>query len=233
MTADTMYQILLYAVAKNKQDGYVSPQDFYVIINSAQQSYTDYLLGEYQQYQLRRPISAVEIGQNERVRQSLAPLIYGTVLSITSTPGSNPYSGTSNFPSDYLYPDAMWSQYGLYNIKFVQQDRLASFNKSVIDPVATNPIYLINHEGFQFIPPNPNGDYHARMSYVRTPPSIVWGYVLDSNGRHVYDASISQQPVWSDTDCLQIIVRALALVGVNLQFPMVSQYANEVKMRGQ
>lgn len=222
-----MYQIWLYALNKNNQQGYGSPEDFYTTINIAQKSYTDYLLGEYQRYQLKRPIAVVEFGQNERIRDSISPLIYSAVLPINST------TGIASRPSDYEYVDAMWSIYGNYNIRFAQQDRLDSYVHSEIDPVVTNPVYLIQHEGFKFFPERPYGDNQAKLSYVRTPPSIVWGYNLDSNGVPVWNPATSQDPVWSDTDCLQIIVRALMLAGVNLQFSTVMQYANDIKNGGQ
>lgn len=233
MTADTMYKILLYATGKNKQNGYISPDDFNLIINQGQQSYTDYLLGEYEQYQPRRPIPIVGLGQSERIRQSLTPLIYDVIIPISTIPGSNPTCGTSNYPGDFLATDSVWTQYGFTSIKFVQQDRLSSYVQSVIDPIATNPIYTVNASGFNFYPPNPNNANNARLSYIRTPPSIVWGYVLDGNQRPVYNAATSQHPVWGDTDCLQIIVRTLSIIGVNLQTPIVMQYANEIKYKGQ
>lgn len=68
----------------------------------------------------------------------------------------------------------MWGLYGFYNIRFAQQDRLDSFIHSSIDPIAENPIYLIQHEGFHFFPENFGS---ARLSYVRKPPSIVWGWL--------------------------------------------------------
>ena len=222
MDVNQVYQVILYATAKNKQDGYVSPDDFYTIINAAQRAYLDYLLGQYQKYQNFRPISPVEFGQNERIRQSVAPLIYGTFLNPNA-------SGIASYPSDFEYTDAMWTQYGFYNIRFIQQDRLKSFYRSNIDPIAQNPVYLLCNQGFQFYPETQT----ARLSYVRTPPSIVWGYVNDSNGIPVYNPATSQDPVWSETDMLNIIVRALQLVGVNLQFGAVLQYSNDIKNNGQ
>jgi hypothetical protein len=225
MNSNQVYTIMLYAVAKNKQDGYLSPADFNdTLMPVAQASYLDYLLGEYQKYQVGRPIAVVEFGQTEKIRQSIAPLIYGTVL----TPNS--VTGVAGYPSDFEQVDAMWSVYGFYNIRFVQQDRLASYYRSSIDPVAQNPVYLVKHEGFQFYPEDIG---MARMSYVRTPPSIVWGYVEDSNGIPVWNPLTSQDPVWADYDMFNIIVRALALVGVNLQLGVVMQYAQEVKNAGQ
>lgn len=225
MDSNQVYKVILYACAKNLQQGYVSPADFNnVLMPTAQRSYTDYLLGEYQKYQPKRPIATVEFGQNERVRQSISPLIYNTLLYPFV------YNGVSPFPSDLEYTDTMWTQYGYSKVKFVQQDRLDDYLGSSIDPIVDNPIYLINHEGFLFFP---NDIGVAKMSYVRTPPPITWAYILDANNRPVYDPINSQQPVWGEVDMLNIIVRALRLVGVNLQLGVVSQYAEEIKNNGQ
>lgn len=226
MDVNVAYKIILYAVAKNNGQGYVTPEEFNtVLMPAAQRSYLDYLLGEYQRYAPQRPIAVVEFSGNERIRDSIAPLIYGTVL----TP--NAVTGIAPFPSDYEYMDAMNSLYNFYRIRFTQQDRLFATYRSKIDPpTTTNAIYLIKHEGFQFYPENIGS---ARLSYVRTPPAIVWGYVEDSNGIPQYDPSRSQQPVWSDTDMMEIIVRALQLVGVNLQLRNVVEYSEAIKQGGQ
>lgn len=223
MTIDEIYSLVKYACNKNQQ-GYVTPADFNRSMNTAQKSYLAYLLGEYQKYQIKRPIAVVEFGQNQRVRQSISPLIY----SATLTPFV--YNGVSPFPSDYEYNDAMWGLYGHYNIRFIQQDRLDSYLHSEIDPVVSNPVYLINHEGFQFFP---NDIGAAKMSYVRTPPTMKWAYVVDGNNRPIYDPLNSIDPVWADSDILDIIVRALNIIGVNLQLGAVVQYSKEIKNGGQ
>jgi hypothetical protein len=41
------------------------------------------------------------------------------------------------------------------------------------------------------------------------------------------------QPVWDDVDLLEIIARALKLIGLNLQDGQVQQYANQVTQTGQ
>ena len=223
MTTDQIYTIIQYAVAKNVQNGYVSPDDFNLtLMPVAQSSYLDYLLGQYQQHQNGRPMARVEFGQTEKIRQSISPLIYGVILSPDMT-------GVATYPSDFEQVDAMWSLYNIYNIRFVQQDRLSSYYRSGIDPVSDNPIYLVNQAGFQFYPENIGA---AKMSYVRTPPPIVWGYTEDGNGIPVYSVALSQQPVWQDYDIFQIIVRALSLVGCNLQLGVVMGYAEQIKNGG-
>lgn len=224
MSVDEVYKIMQIILQKNKQDGYLDSDTFQTVINEAQRNYLDYLMGEYQKYQLQRPIAVVEIGQNQRIRQSLAPLIYGVVLS------PNTSTGIASFPYDFEYVDAMNNPSTFARVRFVQQDSLDSYYNDPIDPVATNPIYLIKHEGFQFYPVNIGS---TNLSYVRTPPSIVWGYVLDSNEREVYNPATSQQPIWADTDMHEIIVRALMAIGTGLQVKDVVQYSQYIKDGGQ
>ncbi len=225
MDVNQVYLLCQYCVAKNTAQGYLSPDDFNMVINVAQKSYTDYLLGEYQQYQVKRPIPIVAFGETERIRTSLAPLISEEVIPV------NGVSGIGAFPYGFIQVDAMWGQYGYYNIRFTEQDRLSANIRSVIDtPTNDNAVYLIRHEGFQFFPPTIGS---VRCSYVENPPSIIWGYLPDANDLPVWNPSTSTNPVWEDTDMLSIIVRALAIVGVNLQMNVVQQYSQVIKTQGQ
>jgi hypothetical protein len=228
MTVDFVYKICQFIANKNQQ-GYIKPADFNIIINSAQYSFLDYLLGEFQQYQNGRPVARVELGQNEAVRQRLTPFIDApTTLTIGA-------SGLVAYPDDFQAVDAMYTS-AIGRIVFVQQHKLYSHLESVIDPISSNPIYLIQSDGFQFYP---NTNYNnvtltsAKLSYVKTPTTITWGYTLDVNGRPVYDPATSADPAWYDVDMFEIISRALRMVGVNLQSQEVSQFAEQVKQQGQ
>lgn len=222
-TIDDVYRIVQYACGKNLQQGYISPSDFNLTINQAQKSYTSYLLGTFQQYQPGRPEARVEFGQNSVIRQRLTPIIYGYNLTINN-------SGFSPYPGDFLQQDAMWSIYGYDRIREVQQNYFYSVYNSVIDPVASWPVYMIEYDGFRFFPNNLG---QAKLSYVRNPPDMVWGYTLNVNGIPVYDPASSTEPVWDDASILEIITRALRIIGVNLQYNDVNAYANEIKNLGQ
>ena len=222
-TIDDVYQICTYAVGKNLQQGYLSPADFNLVINQAQKSYVAYLLGDFQQYQPGRPVARVEFGQNSVIRQRLSPIIIQTNLVI------NP-SGFSSYPADYLQTDAMWTSTGYERIREVQQNFLYSTYNSVIDPIADWPIYTIEDAGFRFFPITLGS---AKLSYVAQAPDMEWAYTLNPNGIPVYSAINSTQSVWDDATILEIIVRALRLVGVNLQYNDVSAYANQIQTQGQ
>jgi hypothetical protein len=226
-SVDTVYLIWLEALAKNKQQGYASPDQFNLLINQGQRSYSSFLLGSLQTYTPGRPISKVELGQNSVVRQRLSPTIYGYNLNIDGT-------GFAPYPGDYLQTDAMWSIYGYRRIRYAPQERMYSIYGSKIDPISNNPIYDFIDTGFSFYPSNPFNLTQARLSYVRNPPDMVWGYTDDPiTGLPVYSAARSTQPVWDDASILEIIVRALAIIGVSLQLGVVIQYAESIKDKGQ
>jgi hypothetical protein len=231
MNVNDMYRICQFAVNK-AQNGYLTPSEFNLVINQAQVSYQDYLLGEFQQYQYGRPQARITYSQNENIRQRLTPLITEATLTINSTTGESPY------PADYVQADTVITT-DFKRVRYVQQDSLYSYYNSEIDPVATNPIYLIEPSKFQFYPKNLGT---AILTYVKDAPEIVWAYTTVS-GRPVYaptqtGAGVTPttgtvQPVWDNVDLLEIITRALKLIGLNLQDGMVEQYANQITQTGQ
>jgi hypothetical protein len=232
MDINEIYQIVLYSTAKNLSQGYVSPDDFNLTMNQAQKSYVSYLLGSFQQYTPGRAVARVEFGQNTIVRTRLAPIIYWDTLTVDAF-------GFCPYPSDYLQTDAMFTAQGYERIRSVQQDSLYSYIKSQIDPIASNPIYILEDTGFHFFPENIGS---AELSYVGNPPDMKWGYNLDVNGIPVYNPlpynpttqpTGSIQSVWDDASILEIIVRALAIIGVNLQLNAVEQYSMQIKNQGQ
>lgn len=231
MNVNDMYRICQFAVNK-AQNGYLTPSEFNLIVNQAQDSYQDYLLGEFQQYQYGRPQARINYSQNENIRQRLSPLITEATLTINGT------TGQALYPADYVQADTVITT-AFKRVRYAQQDTLYSYYNSEIDPIATNPIYLLEPTGFQFYPVTLGS---AILTYVKEAPEIVWAYTT-VGGRPVYAATQTGvgvtpttgtvQPIWSNVDLLEIIARALKLIGLNLQDGQVQQYANQVTQQGQ
>jgi len=223
MSVDFMYKLMFFITNKS-QNGYLTPQQFNLSICQSQISYMNYLLGEFQQYSPGRPVARVELGMNEILAQRLAPFV-DPIYTLTING-----SGVSPYPPNYEQIVAMFTNTGLQRVRYAEKDKIYSLVNSVIDPVATNPIYSIQSDGFQFYPITLA---NAKISYVKTPPEIIWAYIEDDNGRPIYDTGNSVDPLWNDVDCLEIITRALSMVGVNLQSAAVIQYANQITKGGQ
>jgi len=233
MNVNDMYRICQFAINK-AQNGYLTPSEFNLTINQAQVSYQDYLLGEFQQYQPGRPQARINYSQNENIRQRLTPLLATAAVAV------NAGTGAVAYPNDYVQADSLLTS-TLQRVRYTQQDSLYSYHSSTIDPIATNPIYMITSTGFQFYPITIGT---VTLNYIKKAPDIVWAYTTVS-GRPVYappgqaqpPAQIpvtgSVNPVWADVDLLEIIARALKLIGLNLQEGQLQQYANQVTLQGQ
>jgi len=126
------------------------------------------------------------LGNNALVRQTLSPFIKETDLIINS--------GAASYPTDFEQVDAMYTSQ-MKRIRYVQQHYLPSYLESVIDPIDTNPIYLIKKDVFQFYPSNNTLLPSAYLSYASTPPPIVWAYQLDANQRPLYTTGIQGVPI--------------------------------------
>lgn len=221
MTVDEVYSIIKYILKKN-QNGNLKPEDFNLNINVAQRQYVAFLCGSMSGYMQGRPLPKAEFGNNRTARQRLSTVIITSPITIDGT-GSAPY------PDGYIQTDQMYATSGIKPLRYVEQHKLSGVLYSRIDPVATNPIYLIQDTGFQFYPINIGT---ANVSYVQNPPNIKWAYTLDVNGRPIYDSINSADPVFDEVAILDIIARSLLMAGINLQQNQVVQYANEVKTQG-
>jgi hypothetical protein len=219
-SADYAYNIILY-ICNQLQNGQPSPDEYKLIMKSAQASYMAFLLGNFEQYQYGRPIARVSLGQNQRIYEALSPFIKEAPLTIAGNAAAKPADWEATVSMSTVSDD---------NIRFVTKDSWNSWKKSVIDPVATNPIFTFKGDTIQFAHA---GLTSAVMTYVSTPPDTIWAFTPDSDGLPVYDAGNSVGLLWRSVDVMEVIARALRLCGVNLQAGAILQFANELTGKGQ
>jgi len=224
LSVDEMYSIEKNILNKN-QNGNFPPDVFNRFNNQAQYDYMSSLLGDIRKYSLGRPIPPSAWGMTARIRESLTPFIYAPV-----TIPVNATTGNALLPSDYEMWDAAYWGSNMDRVKFIQQGRLYSHLNSRINPIARNPVFMSIYNNLTVYPKNIGT---INLSYIRTPAEIVWAYKLDINGRAVYDPINSVDPEWQRMDCMQIMARALRMMGVNLSAAQVSQYAESIKTTGQ
>jgi hypothetical protein len=221
VTAEELHILVFTIIDKSGGQGDFSNEEENIIYNRAQYQYQNYLVGEIQQYQYGRPFARIDYSHNQKIRQRLTHSIYNYNLTVTS--------GVSPFPGDYLLTDALRTTTD-QAIRFASQDRLAAFLDDQIDPVATNPCFVIASNGFTIYPDTITS---ARLTYVRTAPEIRYAVTYNGNNQPIYDPTNSIDPVWSELDCFEIVTRALAIMGVPLQLQQVQAYANNIKVNGQ
>ena len=66
-----------------------------------------------------------------------------------------------------------------------------------------------------------------KLSYVRKPANVIWGYTVLSNGAYSYDSTIgiSQNFEIDDTDQTEVIIRVLMYMGIVIRDPQIIQAA--------
>lgn len=218
MTIDQVYKFIDFIIKKSNSGGYLTPDEFNLIINRAQIQYFNKLYGNQNDYRYDRPVPKIAYAITEKISNSLSPFLSdSTALTVDS-------NGQVNIPSDLFQTVSMTHTIdGIeYEITRVEQDRIANNLSSYYDaPSSDFPIYSQLRTKFQFYPKNLGT---ANLYYLKKPTDMVWGYTTVS-GRPVYNAGTSVQPQWKDMDMNEIIYIALSYIGVNLKDPDVSQFA--------
>ena len=220
VSADYVYNVILY-ILNQYQGGEPSPDEINLVVNQANKSHQQFLIGEYVKQQYGRPIANVEIGQNSHIYETLSPFILDLPISVNS-------AGLAVKPNDFQCAVNMATATN-DNIRFVQKSEWTYWIKSVIDPIATNPIYTIDKTGLIFAPTNLGS---AVFTYVQSSPDFIWNFdIVDDIP--VYNSVGSVGLSWLDRDVFDVVAKALTFVGVNLQSAAVEQFAQGIKTGGQ
>lgn len=218
MTIDQVYKFVDFIIKKSNSGGYLTPDEFNLIINRAQIQYFNKLYGNQNDYRYDRPVPKIAYAITEKISNSLSPFLSdSTSLTIDG-------NGQVNIPSDLFQTVSITHNIdGIeYEITRVEQDRVANNLSSYYDsPTSDYPIYSQLRTKFQFYPKNLAT---ASLFYLKKPTDMVWGYTM-SGAIPVYDSATSVQPLWKDMDMNEIIYIALSYIGVNLKDPDVSQFA--------
>lgn len=218
MTIDQVYKFVDFIIKKSNSGGYLTPDEFNLIINRAQIQYFNKLYGNQNDYRYDRPVPKIAYAITEKISNSLSPFLSDSTALVIDG------NGQVNIPSDLFQTVSITHTIDNieYEITRVEQDRIANNLSSYYDaPTSDFPIYSQLRTKFQFYPKNLAT---ASLFYLKKPTDMVWGYTTVS-GRPVYNSGTSVQPLWKDMDMNEIIYIALSYIGVNLKDPDVSQFA--------
>lgn len=218
MTIDQVYKFIDFTIKKSNAGGYLTPDEFNLIINRAQIQYFNKLYGNQNDYRYDRPVPKIAYAITEKISNSLSVFLSdSTTLTIDA-------NGQTTIPNDLFQTVSITKTIdGVENeITRVEQDRVANNLTSTYDaPDTEYPIYTQLRTKFQFYPKNLAT---ANLYYLKKPTDMLWAYTTVSQ-RPVYDAANSVQPLWKDMDMNEVIYIALSYVGINLKDAEVSQFA--------
>lgn len=166
---------------------------------------------------------------SQRVKDALAPFraTYdftpsNTISGFIVVPSNSNYLNLLDIQITYLLSGVNRTIY--VPVKMMNEDERANRLNSQIDPVTiTSPIGEMTAP--RFFKLYPLSGYTGTVTYLRRPVKPIFGYSVISGRVIVYNAATSTQVEWPENIINQVLVKALASLGINLSDQEVSQYA--------
>jgi hypothetical protein len=221
MNINEVYKIVSYLVDKY-QGTYISPDDFNMVINMAQNQYLAFLTDDTGQPN-RNQKNPVGMSNSAVVADALSSFLLELNINVASQLAAK--------PNDLYKTIAIRTTDDNYPVKFVPADKISSYIDNAIDaPSVTAPIYYEIGSNYKVFP---SALATIRLSYIKTAQTLKWAYT----GSLIYDA-VNSVPAnnasleWGDTDAYEIIYRAVGVIGINLKDGDLVRAAQLVKNDG-
>jgi len=206
---DTVYQTV-QALANKEQRGYITPQEFNLFANQAQQDIFEQYIYDIQAYKRQGP-KVFSLGDSvSTIHTKLNSFL---VLSNVS--------GGTGLPSSNYYGEIYLNQGGTRRaLKQVDPDTVTDLNSSTFHKKGfTDAVYFM--DGPQSIQvwdgtgQITSGVKVERLN-IKKPPTCYWGYVV-INEQAVYDPSASSNFVLHDSEQSDLVIKILKLAGISTE----------------
>ncbi len=215
-SVNQIYSFLRWLLRKN-QAGAISSGDFFNAWNSESSSYFQDMLGRFQARANGKDGINTGLIENETIESKLSPFTKTAALTIAA--------GVAPKPADFIYKLAI--RINGQTVWHANKNQISSVNNSRIDPPssASETYYYTDYgDSYSFMPTTVTS---AELDYISHPVDVVWAFTIVGN-RQVYDAANSVQPMWLQTDRIEITKRTLKSFGVSFHDNAFSEFGNSV-----
>ena len=168
--------------------------------------------------------------KDQQAQENLAPF----KVPYTFTPNNTPGGMITFDATNYLYFLGLYTQYfnnqtqrtDYNSVRIIGEDELAYRLKSQLTPVTVeNPVATVTGLGiYQLYPQVPNT---GKAFYLKNPAPPKLVFTMQGRTK-TYNKNNSTQLEWSDTCINEIIIKALQLLGININDAQLLQFT-EVK----
>lgn len=221
MNINEVYKIVSYLVDKY-QGTYLSPDDFNMVINMAQNQYLSFLTDDTGSPN-RNPKNPVGMSTSAIIADTLSGFLTESIVAVSGQLAAK--------PANMYKTVAVRTADDNYAMRFISSDKVASFIDNAIDPPsATEPVYYEIGSNYKVYP---SSVLSIKVSYIKNPQTLKWAYT----GALIYDAANSVPAnnaalEWGDTDVYEIIYRTVGIIGINLKDGDLMRVAQVVKNDG-
>jgi len=225
---DTVYQQVL-ALANKEQRGYITPQEFNLFANLAQQDIFEQYF--YDLHQFKR------LNDNDNAHTNMQQLIEEKIQFFEVTAGTatiGTWTGNTN-PISKLLPSSVYRVHRVtYNGRPSEILNTVDFNKTrnsgpLVAPTDTrtvcnirgNRIRLLGSGGIFLIP--------GGVVYSRKPNRVTWGYVV-VNEKALYDPQSSSNFELHQSEEPSLVYKILKYAGISIKNPDVIQAGGSMEI---
>lgn len=228
VNVDTVYQTVL-AIANKEQRGYITPQEFNLFANHAQMEIFEQYFYDKNQFS--------RIPGNSTEHSDMLDLLKEKI-SLFKRVGVLPVSNNQAFLPTGVYRvgNIYNNGYGNYKLEEVDENELKNMENSIIQPSAQRPVFVTggntnnsNNRLINVYPAN-NSINSLRITYVRQPASVNWGYnVVDEHALHDFTTSVNFELHASEQSSL--VMKILSLAGISLKEDALYQIAESSEVK--
>ena len=232
VSVDTVYQRVL-AILNKEQRGYVTPQEFNLFANQAQQDIFEQYFYDINQFG-RIPGNSTEYSDmvtllNEKIN----------IFEATTAP-TRPGNFFIQPPDLYrlgtvVYKNSTTNSFGITTIENVEAERINANEFLYINaspftkPKNIRPVFVSNSSGIKIY-----GDIEitaiadVEYFYIKSPASVQWAYqmVFDES---LYDANNSVDFELHGSEETELVIKILAFAGLAVQDIGMYQVANQIE----
>ena len=214
VSIDKVYQKVLI-LANKEQRGYITPQEFNLLADQAQKEIIDQYFYDINQFSRMHGNSTEYSDMLGLLDEKLSVLkgSHNTDVLLGSI-------GLQNLPFN-LYKIGTLIYNGI-EIEEVNSNELLNINRSPLTkPTLSRPIYVQDKNGINIYPKTIDA---ISITYVREPSMPNWGYLV-INEKALYNDATSVNFEVSEAEEPELVYRILALAGIAIQRPQLTQVA--------
>ena len=235
ISVDTVYQRVL-VLANKEQRGYITPQEFNLLANQAQQQIFEQYFYDLNQRLRIEPESPGVRGEedlsvflNEKIGHHIS---IGTVTSGVTFPANYMIGRIFVDENNFRYPCEKLPRNEVLNIiKSSRHLGLLARSPIYCDSITGNDIEVYNNTG------QLTGSPAVKCEVINKPTDTVWGYTV-VNGKALYNAGRTTDFDKHDSEETNLVTKILELAGIVLNKPGLAQTfaqkdLNEMQIRKQ
>tara|TARA_R110002012_G_scaffold269660_4_gene453808 strand:- start:1313 stop:1996 length:684 start_codon:yes stop_codon:yes gene_type:complete len=218
---DTVYQRVL-ALANKEQRGYITPQEFNLFANQAQLEILDQYINDVTFFG-RTPGSSEEFSDMSRTLDEKLG-VFKVEVNIPLV------SGIGVFPVDLYRLGKVY--FGTLEASQLTIDQIRKIQRSPLTAPSAgrNPVFDIVNNQIRCFPPLAS----VEMTYLRTPVSVNWGYVVINN-KALYDPNPVKTTNFElqDSEETELVYKILKLSGAAIQRQDIAQFGQSLEQNVQ